>query len=200
MTGTLVQSKALWYALRASGLVSLLLLTGTMALGIATTNRWRRGALPRAFAVLVHRSVSLLSVAFLTLHVTTAILDPYAHVGLLDTIVPGLAASSPLWLGLGAAGLDLIAALVVTSILRGHLPRWLWRAVHWLAYASWPVAFVHGVGMGTDARTPWVLGIDAVCVGAIAWSIAWRLRERRDGAALPKHLEVPTGRPLKASR
>src|SRR5579875_1015543 len=34
-----------------------------------------------------------------------------------------------------------------------------WRALHWLAYGSWPIALAHALGMGTDARLSWVQGL-----------------------------------------
>ena len=68
---------------------------------------------------------------------------------------PVRAALPAAWLGLGALAFDLLVALVVTSLLRRRLGLRAWRAVHWLAYACWPVALVHGWGTGTRrARRP----------------------------------------------
>jgi sulfoxide reductase heme-binding subunit YedZ len=47
--------------------------------------------------------------------------------------------------------------------------------VHWLAYACWPVAVAHGLGIGTDRSATWVFVLTigcAVCVLALA---TWRL-------------------------
>ena len=57
-----------------------------------------------------------------------------------------------MWLGLGAVSFDLLLAVLITSVLRRRLGYRSWRAVHWLAYASWPVAVIHGIGTGTDDR------------------------------------------------
>src|SRR5205807_1844994 len=120
--------------MRASGVVSLLLLTGVVALGIATTNRWRAGRLARFVTLTLHRDVSLLAVVFVAIHVLTAIIDPYASVSLLSAVVPFTAGAGALWVGLGAVSLDLVLALIVSSLLRRHLSQRVWRGLHWAAY------------------------------------------------------------------
>ena len=50
-----------------------------------------------------------------------------------------------------------------------------WRGVHWLAYACWPIAAVHGLGSGTDARLPGATLVFVVCIGSVAAAVAWRL-------------------------
>ena len=81
----------------------------------------------------------------------------------------------PLWLGLGAVAFDLLSALVVTSLLRARIGYRAWRAVHWLAYASWPFALVHGLGTGSDSRFGWLVLITIVCAGAVGAALAARL-------------------------
>jgi hypothetical protein len=51
----------------------------------------------------------------------------------------------------------------------------VWKAVHWLAYAVWPMAVLHGIGTGTDAFTVWSLAITGVCVVAVAIALMWRI-------------------------
>ena len=50
-----------------------------------------------------------------------------------------------------------------------------WRAVHWLAYASWPFALVHGFGTGSGSRFGWLVLITLVCAGAVGAALAARL-------------------------
>jgi len=179
-------SLAIWYLMRATGVVSLVLLTAVFALGIATAKRWHPVRLPRFVTLGLHRSISLLAVVFLAIHVVTAVIDPYAHVGLLDAVLPFAAGSNPLWVGLGTVSLDLVAALIVSSLLRRHIGPRAWKAIHWLAYLSWPVAFAHTLGSGTDVGTPWLRVVGGLSVATIAAATFWRLR----GAARPaKRLE-----------
>src|SRR5450759_119709 len=165
----------LWYVTRAAGLVSLVLLTAVVVLGILLSTRWATPTWPRFLSQFLHRSLSLTAVVFLVLHIVTAVLDPFAHLGITDALIPFTSAYRTLWLGLGVVASELIAALVITSLLRASLGFRTWRVVHWLAYASWPIAIVHGLGTGTDARVGWALLLDAGCVGAVLVAMAMRL-------------------------
>jgi predicted ferric reductase len=135
--------------MRASGFVAFGLLTFTLALGVANLARWERGRWTRAVAALVHRNASLLAVVFLAIHIATAVSDKYVSIPLLAAVIPGLSGYDPLWVGTGALSLDIMAALVVTSLVRDRLSRRSWKAVHWFAYLAWPTALVHSVGAGT---------------------------------------------------
>lgn len=176
---------SVWYLMRATGVVSLLLLTAVFVLGIATTSHVRTRSLPGFAAVSLHRSIALLSVAFLGLHVLTAVVDPYAVVGPAAVVVPFAAGRSALWVGLGALSLDLTAALIVTSLLRGRIGLRTWRAVHWLAYLSWPLALGHSLGVGSDTGTLWLRAVAAGCIGAVGGAVALRLTHAGNGT---KHL------------
>jgi methionine sulfoxide reductase heme-binding subunit len=174
---------AVWFLMRGSGVASLLLLTGVMALGIATRGAVRLSGLPRFATVALHRSMSLLSVVFIGIHVATAVIDPYAAVRLVDVFVPFIGNSRPLYVGLGALAVDLILALVVTGLLRERIGRRTWRAIHWGAYATWPVALIHAIGMGTDTSTIWLRALGIASVAVVSGSLAWRVLLPSDDAS-----------------
>jgi DMSO/TMAO reductase YedYZ heme-binding membrane subunit len=176
MSAILADSPALWYLSRGSGVVSLVLLTGTVLAGITTSVRWATAHWPRFVVMGLHRNLSLLAVVFLALHITTTVVDGYVPIRWLDVLVPFVSAYRPLWLGLGAIALDLLIAVLVTSLLRGRLGQPVWRGVHWLAYACWPVAVIHGLGIGSDSRQPWMLLIDSLAVASVTAAGWWRLR------------------------
>ena len=176
---------AVWFLMRGSGVVSLLLLTGVMTLGIATRGGVQLGSLPRFATLALHRSLSLLSVVFIGVHVASAVLDPYAAVRLVNVFVPFTAASRPLLVGLGALAVDLILALVVTGLLRERIGRRTWRAIHWAAYATWPVAFIHGIGIGTDTSSLWLRALGIGSVAIIGGAVAWRLLLASDTPSSP---------------
>jgi hypothetical protein len=168
------QTKAFWYLTRGTGVVSLVLLTGVVVLGLTGSMQWASPRWPRFITQGLHRNLSLLSVGFIGAHVATTVIDGFAPIRWLDAVVPLASAYRPLWLGLGALAFDLVLALVVTSMLRVHLGYRSWRAVHWLAYACWPVAVLHGLGTGSDTAAVWMLGVNAVCVGAVLAAVVWR--------------------------
>jgi DMSO/TMAO reductase YedYZ heme-binding membrane subunit len=123
----------------------------------------------------LHRNLSLLSVAFIAVHVITAVLDSFVTISLASAVIPFASGYERLWLGLGAISFDLMLAMIVTSLLRGRLNRIVWRAIHLLAYLTWPVAFVHSIGASKDLQQGWLLILTIVC-GAIAVAATiWRL-------------------------
>jgi sulfoxide reductase heme-binding subunit YedZ len=168
---------ALWYLGRGSGVVSLVLLTVVMVLGIGSRSGRPVFGLPRFAVVALHRSASLMAVAFLAIHVVTLLLDPQAELRLVDLVVPFDAAFRPLWMGWGTLGLDVMAAVVVTSLLRQRIGVRVWRAVHWLAYVSWPVAILHTVGTGTDRSSWWLVTLTGLSIAAVGSALIWRLGE-----------------------
>jgi methionine sulfoxide reductase heme-binding subunit len=162
--GSTAGPSALWYLTRGTGAVTLVLLTVSLALGIANVRRARTATVPRFVLDAVHRSASMLALAFLAVHIVTSVLDPFAPIRLIDAVVPFVSAYRPIWLGLGAVASDVLIAVVVTSLLRRRFGYRTWRVTHWLAYACWPIALVHGLGTGSDAKTSWMLPLTAGCV------------------------------------
>jgi len=168
-------SKALWYLTRGTGVVSLVLLTASVAFGIAQVVRYASPRWPRFVVAAVHKNVSLLATVFLAVHILTAIVDSFAHINVIDVLVPFVGAYRPLWLGLGALASDLLLALVVTSLLRERIGYRAWRAVHWAAYACWPVAFLHGLGTGSDTRLTWMMAVNLACLLAVLAAVLVRI-------------------------
>jgi methionine sulfoxide reductase heme-binding subunit len=165
----------LWYASRATGIVALLLLTAVMLLGILVTRQGRLPGLPRFAVSGLHRNLSLLATAFVALHVLTAVADGYVNIPLASAVVPLTAPYERIWLSLGAISLDLTVALIITSLLRRHLSRRAWRAVHLLAYLSWPVAWVHSFFSSGDLQHGVLLVFAIGCALTVAGSVIWRL-------------------------
>ena len=171
----LFHGPALWYATRATGLVTLLLLTGSVLLGLLTSGRFGGASWPRFLTVGLHRNLSLLVLAFLALHVGTTVADTFVSIPLTAAFIPFTSSYKMFWLGLGAVALDLLIALVATSLIRNRLGLRAWRRVHWAAYVCWPVALAHGLGIGTDRSTLWVFVLTLACAALVAGAATWRL-------------------------
>ena len=142
----------LWYASRATGIVALLLLTAVMLLGVLVTRQGRLPGLPRF-----------------------AVADGFVNIPLISAVVPLTSPYERIWLSLGAISLDLTVALIVTSLLRRHLSRRAWRAVHLLAYLSWPVAWLHSFYSSGDLQHGFLLYLALICAIAVVGASAWRL-------------------------
>jgi len=173
MSGT----TAFWYASRATGIVALLLLTAVLVLGILVNRQGRLPGLPRFAVTSLHRNISLLAVAFVAVHVLTAVLDTYVSIPLVSAVVPFDSGYERLWLGLGAISFDLMLAMIITSLIRGRLNRILWRAIHLLAYLCWPVAFAHSIGSSKDLQHGWLLYLAVGCAVVVVAATGWRLAQ-----------------------
>jgi sulfoxide reductase heme-binding subunit YedZ len=189
---------AYWYLARGTGAVSLLLLTASVVLGILGNLRFSSGpGWPRFTIDALHRDVSLLVIVLLVAHILTSVLDSFAPIRLIDAVIPFVSAYRPLWLGFGALAFDILIALVITSLVRRRLGYGAWRAIHWLAYACWPVAVLHGLGTGTDTKVWWMLALTATCVAAVLMAVWVRIGnadpERRGlrGAAVALTIATP---------
>jgi methionine sulfoxide reductase heme-binding subunit len=173
--GAASSSTTYWYLTRSTGAVALLLLTGSLALGIAEVSRLSSPRGPRFVVDSLHRNVSLLALAFLLVHIVTAVLDSFAPISLIDAFVPFAGSYRPFWLGLGAVAFDLLLAVMLTSLVRRRLGYGAWRATHWLAYACWPIALLHGLGTGSDVKSAWLLGLGITCLAIVAVAVGFRV-------------------------
>jgi len=193
-TSTMVASassaKALWYLTRSTGLVALVLLTATVVIGVVASVGWTTQRWPRFLSQDIHRNLSLFCVGFVAIHVVTTVSDGYVPIGFADAFIPFRTAYRPLYVGLGALTFDLLLAVLLTSAFRRRIGFASWRFVHWLAYLSWPIALVHGLGSGTDTPLTVVIAVEVLCAGAVLVAVIWRLATgraftagRRTGAA-----------------
>ncbi len=174
-TAAVTSSQALWFASRGTGVVCLLLLTASFVLGIVTTMRVETRGWPRFILAAMHRNVSLLILIFLAVHIVTTVVDAFAPIHYLDAIIPFQSPYRTVWLGLGTVACDLLIALTITSLIRVRLGYSVWRAVHWLAYACWPIALVHGLGTGSDAQASWMTWLVVASLAMVLVAAGWRI-------------------------
>jgi methionine sulfoxide reductase heme-binding subunit len=183
----------LWYATRASGYTALVLLSATVVVGLLTSMRQSTRDWPRFVVQSLHRNLSLLVVVFLLIHIATSVLDPFAKLSVSDAVIPFVAGYRPLWLGLGVVSCELLIAITITSLVRHRLGWRAWRVVHMLAYVSWPIAVVHGIGTGSDTKSVWALLLVTGCVVVVIGALVWRLAVASPRVAVLRWLGVAAG-------
>ena len=164
-----------WYLTRSTGAVALLLLTFAIALGVLDVRRFSTPRWPRFVVDSLHRNVSLLAMVFLGFHILTSVLDSFAPISLIDAFIPFAGSYRPFWLGLGAISFDLLLAVTITSLLRKRMGYASWRAIHWLTYASWPIALLHGLGTGSDVKSAWLLVLSIACLAVVLAAVLARV-------------------------
>jgi methionine sulfoxide reductase heme-binding subunit len=174
----LTSSPVDWYAARAGGIAAYLMLSAVVCLGLTMsgkrTRRWPKFALED-----VHRFAGLLVGAFVTLHVVTIAIDSWLPFAPAQVIVPFTDRYRPLWVGLGIVAAELLLALAITNHYRDRLPYWFWRRAHYLNFAVWGAATIHGIASGTDRSAVWLLALYAPAVATVTALIALRIGGRR---------------------
>ena len=177
----LTSSPVDWYAARAGGVVAYVLLTSVVLLGLSMSSRQRLERWPRFALQDVHRFAGLLAGTFIVLHVGTIAIDSYLPFSIPALVVPFTSSYRPLWVGLGIVAAELLLALAITNRmrLRHRMAYDPWRRAHYLNFAVWGAATLHGLGSGTDRSAPWLLAIDLVAVTAVLTMTTWRVLRHR---------------------
>jgi methionine sulfoxide reductase heme-binding subunit len=178
----------LWYTTRASGAVAIVLLSIVTALGLLTAGRAGGARWPRFLTAALHRDLALTALGFLALHIVTAAIDPFTHLGLTSVVVPFGSYYRTFWLGLGTIAFELMLAVTATSLLRRVIGVRVWRAVHLTSYAMWPLAMLHGLGTGTDGFSLAMLAVTVACAALVAAAGVYRVRSGGDPLAQEKRL------------
>jgi predicted ferric reductase len=178
----------IWYIARAGGVVAYLLLTFTVCIGVGLAGRARVPGFPRFAVNDVHRFAGILAGTFITIHVGAILLDGYVHFTLPQVLVPLASSYRALPVAFGIVAAELLVALAVTNRLRRVLPRRIWRGAHYLNFAVWASATVHGITAGTDNTTVWLLATYVVAIATVVGLACWRFAEPASAG--------PTGPPV----
>ena len=165
----------LWYLNRGTGVVLLGLLTLVTVFGIVARHTRAGGRLPGFVVPALHRNLSVLCVALLLVHASSAVLDEYVDIRWWQVFVPWALSYSPWWLGLVTVASDLVLAAALSSAVRTRLGYRAWRLIHWTTYGAWALGVAHGLGIGTDSRELWVRLVYVASLGCVTLAIVARL-------------------------
>ncbi len=180
-----------------SGVFALVALTAVVGAGLLATDRILMTPERRIMAQGLHRMISVFAISALANHVMLEIL---AHrVTLIDGFVPFMAARRTFFMGLGTLASDLFIIVIITGIMRARFattaPRWLWRALHAIAYVAWPLAILHGLLAGRSAKpyVDWSYGGCLALAGlALILRIVMQARGRNSAEGLlSDHASAP---------
>jgi predicted ferric reductase len=181
-----------WYVTRASGIIAYLLLWFSTILGLAVTSKYLDGMLDRLFTYDFHEFISLLSVAFMLVHVLVLMLDRYMPYSLAQILVPFISLYRPFWVGVGVIAFYMVLLVTITFYLRNRIGTRAFRAIHVISLLGYIGATLHGYYAGTDTALPSmkilydVSGL-AVLFLTVYWLVLLGLRnaeKRRQAAAL----------------
>ena len=170
-----MSTQILWFTTRGAGIVCLILFSVVACLGLLAVARAQSTRWPRFLTVELHRTLALLSIVFLAIHIVTAVLDPFTSLGVGAALVPLASSYRPLPVAFGVVSVYLVLAIIITSLLRERIGHRVWRAVHWASYAAWPLAIEHTLTAGSDSFSVWLLAVQGACVLAVSAALVMRL-------------------------
>jgi len=148
------EPKAYWYLSRSSAFVAYILLWLSMVFGLLMTNKlariWPGG--PTAFDL--HQHASLLGLAFALFHALILLGDRYIQATLFQVLVPfQYSGYEPLWVGLGQAAFYGLAIVGLSFYVKDRIGRRAWRLIHFLSFAIFVLALMHGIWSGSDSAS-----------------------------------------------
>ena len=167
-----------WDVARAGGFTAYVLLTLSVALGLALTMQWQSaGRWPRLLNSELHNFLTLLSLIFVGVHVLAVWVDPFTRFGWSEVFIPFVSHYRPLWMALGIVALYLGLAVGLSTWLRPLIGYTWWRRLHLLTLVCYGLVTVHGLATGSDTRTWWAVMIYLGSALAIAGLLLIRLLE-----------------------
>ena len=176
-------SPYLWYSARATGTVALVLLTFTVVLGTLVATRVGGNAIGRFEINEIHRSVSAITLIFVAIHVGVTVIDSYVPIGVLAALIPGTSPYRRWPVALGTVTIALMLAIWLSSLAKERIRHSTWRFIHWMSWAAFVTAVVHGFLAGTDSHRAWSLIVTGACVAVTVIALIWRVALRPDRAA-----------------
>ena len=172
-----------WYTTRATGIVALLLLTLVVTLGTLVANRMGGTFVGRFELNELHRSVSVVAMLFLFIHILTTVVDSYVSTGIISAFVPMTSAYKTIPIAIGAVGFDLLLCVWISSLLKVRIKNESWRFIHWFSWLAYTSAIVHAYMSGSDTHDGAGLLLVAGCAGIVLNVALWRYFGRPERAA-----------------
>ena len=171
-------SPYLWYTSRATGIVALVLFTAVVAFGALVANRVGGKSVGRFELNELHRSLSLVALIFLAIHILTTVLDTYAPTGWLSAVLPFASHYERLGVAVGAIAFDLMIAVWISSLLKARVRHQSWRFIHWFSWLAFASAILHAYLSGADTKNGAGLALVIACALVVLAAGAWRFIKR----------------------
>lgn len=184
LVAALTGAHSAWYLSRASAFVAYLLLWWSMASGLSITNRMARVWPGGPAAADLHEHASLLGLAFVMVHALALLGDSYIGYTLPQILIPFASTGYQiLWVALGQIGLYMMALVTFTFYVRRWIGARAWRLIHFLSFAVFVMALVHGVVSGTDTGSLWAIVMYVGTAASVAALTIYRIVVRRGAGA-----------------
>ena len=154
-----------WLASRASGIVALVLIALSVAIGLTMAAKAVPSPSTRRLLIAIHEHAALAALVAIAVHGITLLGDSFLSPGLAGIAVPFVIDHEPVFTGLGIIGGYLAAILGLTFYIRRRIGTKRWRNLHRVTPVVYVLGMVHAAGSGTDAGQSWMVAL-LVATGA----------------------------------
>jgi sulfoxide reductase heme-binding subunit YedZ len=167
------------------GLAAMTLLTLNILIGLVMSvkhNPVRDWPHRRINTFKIHNWTAYIALSVAVIHPLIILLSPTAKFSLVDILFPVNAPKQP-WINvLGALALYSLAFVVVTSYFRRELGRKTWKTLHFTAYGTAALFYVHGILTDPQLKDAPIDFLDGekvyveLCLLAVIIAIGFRVR------------------------
>lgn len=168
------QFPAVWVTTRATGILALVLLTGSMVAGLVLKTRPFGRLIKGISATNMHRDLSIAALIATAVHGVMLVMDSTIEITWADLVVPGWLPYRPWWTALGVIAAELMLIVSVSFRLRKRIGVANWRRLHYLTYGVFILAITHGIMSGSDTGARWMQSVYVACLALVAGGTAFR--------------------------
>ncbi len=140
-----------WFVTRSAGIVAYLLLWLSTVWGLAVPSKVVAPVLEGGYTFDFHQFISLLSIAFVLLHILALTLDRYLPYTLLQILIPFISPYRPEWVGIGVISFYIMLVVAGTFYIRSRIGMNTFRQIHYFSLAAYLGVTLHGLYSGTDS-------------------------------------------------
>ena len=164
-----------WNVARTGGFTAFILLTLSVAIGLALSLHWQTPRWPRIINNELHNFITLLALIFAAVHILAIWIDPFTSFSWSEMFIPFISHYRPLWMSFGIVSFYLGLAIGLSTWLRPVIGYKWWRRLHVLTLFLYIMVAVHGIASGSDSRTAWAVAIYLVSIFLIGTLLVMRL-------------------------
>src|SRR6478752_6546433 len=136
----------IWLAARAAGIVTFLLLTFQVCLGLVLSHPTNKSTWKLSKRIFPwHEHLWVFVMAFLLVHIVSIVLDPYAKVTVIGALIPGLSEYRSSAVAIGTMALYAFLLTAISARWTKLLPSGMWLKIHRLSLVVWVLAWLHAV-------------------------------------------------------
>jgi hypothetical protein len=185
-----------WMAIRGSGIIAFLLLSGSTIWGLLISTKVLGRAVKAKGVAWFHESLGIGSLVATGVHMYFLFNHDFIDFGYRSLFVPGASAWRPLAVSLGVVAFYMMFVITVSFYVKKWIGQNLWRAIHMTSFGTFVGAGLHGVFSGTDTSHPVLLGMYIGSLAIVTMLMIIRIAQ----AATPERPGRAAGRPTPVAK